>query len=265
MEGAALPLSSWQYSSPVSVTPPRGRVAAEKAARGPRLSLPGLVPVSIPNSSPTGRRWTLLPGIAGAPHPVGPRRAALWSRGATVKALYGHLELGGGPDPITPVPSRRAVSTDQCFPSHTEHQPAPHRRVSPQCQRVCVPLTFRDVTFPQSKGEEAPLGPRMGFPSPPMCPTASRVGGQLASAESSAASTCPRLKPWVLPASATSEQKVTRYRDTIPCSPISFTFHHAHAFLLKILFGKTLVKPESRKCNLAPRVHFSGIYITCCL
>lgn len=62
---------------------------------------------------------------------------------------------------------------------------------------------------------------------------------QLASAESSAALNCPCFMPWVPPVSTTSQQKVTRYRDMIPWSPISFTFHHAHAFLLKFYSVKS--------------------------
>lgn len=148
------------------------------------------------------------------------------------------------------------VPTGQCLPSCTEHQPAPHRRGSLQCQRVCVCLSpfemlhspkVREWSTPWSQNG-VPIAPHVfhcfsrGWHSRRVAPRRApraiwdRVrgrGGQLASAERSAAPTCPQLKPWVLPASVTSQQKVTRYCDMIPCSPISFTFHHAHAFLLK--------------------------------
>lgn len=86
------------------------------------------------------------------------------------------------------------------------------------------------------------LGERSTSSKAPSARLCERVRGrksQLASAESSAALNCPCFMPWVPPVSTTSQQKVTRYRDMIPCSPISFTFHHAHAFLLKFYSVKS--------------------------
>lgn len=254
MEGAVLPLRSWQYSSSASVTPPRGQVATEKAARGPRLALPGPVPISILNSSPTGRRWVLLPRIAGAPRPVGPRRAARWSRGSTAEAPVPVYLHGAGRRPrytCAPPPCPRASASLRA-PSTSQ----PHTEEARSSVRVCVCLSpfemlhspkVREWSTPWSQNG-VPIAPHVfhcfsrGWHSRRVAPRRApraiwdRVrgrGGQLASAERSAAPTCPQLKPWVLPASVTSQQKVTRYCDMIPCSPISFTFHHAHAFLLK--------------------------------
>lgn len=255
--GIALPLSSWQYSSPASVTPPRDRVAAEKAARGPRLALPGPVPIFIPNSSPTGRRWALLPDTAGALRPVGPRRATRWSRGATTKAPVPVWPPGAGGWPRP----RYTCAPPSCC-AHGPAPPFAHRApASPTPKSLtpasaCVRLSpFETLRSPKARQwstpwsqDGVPIAPhashcfsrgwhgRRGAPRRAPRTIWDRVrgtGSQLASAECFAAPTCPRLKPWVLPAPSTSQQRVTRYRDTIPCSPISFTFHHAHAFLLK--------------------------------
>lgn len=126
-------------------------------------------PAPCPSSSPTlprlgggGRCCQIQPELSAPSGPVEPP-GGLEGRRPRPQSLYGRLELGGGPGPVTPVPRRRAVPTGQRLPSLTEHQPAPHRRVSLQRRRVCASHLLRRYV-PPKQGNGAPLGSRMGFP-----------------------------------------------------------------------------------------------------